>query len=254
LAAAILWSDGLQLGPEPVLADTPFAVTINATYSNGVLTASGTYTWSECPSSKKAAAFAIFVDGASPDSPGTGALYGADDPDTMRPVDMTGYVFPCVTSGDWGPDMHPLPSAPQQVCVVLYDVHDDNDDKLPPKTGKHSTVGAGTDKNKDNSYNKSGPSKPADSYGPGACTVPVAPTPTPTPTAVPTTATPPPTASSIMIAPMPTVMQVALPPTGDSPSGSLSPGLPFLVAAGLAVAALASGSIWLLARSRRDVA
>jgi hypothetical protein len=233
---------GLE-GSETALADTPFGVTIDATYAGGVLTVSGTYTWPECPSEEKAAGFAIFIDDANPDDPVPGALDGAGVAETMHPVNMTGYVFGCAKSGSWGSDSHSLSSAPQQVCVVLYDVHDD---ELPPKTGKHSTVGAGTGTNDDNSFNKSGSSKPEDSFSAEACTAPVVPTPTPP--------TPPTTTAGEQEQPA-QPGPASLPLSGGQPpfagsGSSLAPAIG-LMAGGLALAGLSGWG--LLGFRRRDL-
>ena len=94
--------------------DTPVPASLSASYNSGtgVLTVSGTYTWSTCPNSGKAAGFAIFIDGATPPTPGTGALDGVGVVNTMHPVNMTSYIFPCASSGTYGPDTHTLGSAP----------------------------------------------------------------------------------------------------------------------------------------------
>ena len=152
--------------------DTGFPTSIASTYNpaTGVLTVSGTWAWTGCPVAGKAAGFAIFINGANPVSPGSGALDGSSAPNTMHPVNMTNYVFPCASSGTWGPDTHTLATAPTTVCVVIYDVHDN---QLPPDTGNHSTVGAGTGRNADNSYQVSTPSgKPSNSYSSDACGAP----------------------------------------------------------------------------------
>ena len=158
---------------DPVLAettftdDTPSATALTAAYNanTGVLTTSGTYSWGPCPQAGKFVGFAIFINGATPVSPGTGALDGSGAVNTMHPANMSSYVT-CAATGSWGPDSHTLASAPTSVCVVMYDVHSD---VMPPKTGSHSTVGAGSNRNDDNSYEKN---SPTNSYSSLSCKAP----------------------------------------------------------------------------------
>ncbi len=177
--------DHTDSGHTTVLASTTFyddtglPTSVTASYNTGTgqLTVSGSWTWPSCPNSNKAAGFALFINGTNPVAPGTGALDGTSATNTMHPVNMVSYQFPCATSGTYGPDTHTLATAPTSVCVVIYDIHSD---KLPPATGKHSTVGAGAGRNMDNSYEVATTTKPANAYGSGSCTPPSIITPTAT--------------------------------------------------------------------------
>lgn len=173
-----------------VLADTGSPATIKATYNSAthILTTSGTYNFSACPDNHKAVGFAIFINGANPINPGTGALDGSGVVNSMHPANVANYVFPCVSPGSWGTDTHTVATVPNQVCVVIYDVHDDN---LPPHTGGHSTVGAGNNHNTDNSYEHKSNAYPA-----GSCINPVLVSPSPTPSQSPTP-TPTPTPEAV---------------------------------------------------------
>ncbi len=116
----------------PVLADSGSPTgSITATYNTvtGVLSASGTY--NNAPGSL--AGYALFIDGATPVTPGTGSL------------DTTVHTSSTVPSGPWS-DSHTLATAPTSVCVVIYDVHSGT------TSGNHSNVAAGATRNTDNSY------------------------------------------------------------------------------------------------------
>ena len=178
-AAAAFFSVGsLRNGPEQASADTGFPATITtARWENGLLTLAGTGTFSACPNKDKAVGFAIFINGANPVNPGSGALDGVGVVNSMHPANMSNYVFPCQSPYTWGPDSHAVATPPSIACVVIYDVHEGD---LPPKTGGHSTVGAGSNRNDDNSFEKNG-----DSYPSGACATPSVPTPTPAPSPTP---------------------------------------------------------------------
>ena len=147
-------------------ADTGFPDSIAATYNadTGVLSASGTYSGAVC-NDVKGVGFALFIDGADPTNPGTGSLDGVDT-NTMHLVD------PCAASGSWEDNIHNLGTAPEEVCVVIYDTHEDdigNDDG-------HNDIPAGDNRNKDNSFERdnknSDPKKEKDSYGELDCVVP----------------------------------------------------------------------------------
>ena len=148
--------------------DQPLPTALTATYNanTGVLTTSGTYTFAPCPDSHSAVGFAIFINGATPVTPGSGALDGSGAVNTMHPANMSSYAFPCSASGSWGPSTYTLSTTPSQVCVVMYHV---KSDKLPPSTGDHSTVGAGSNRSTDNSYEKG---NPTNAYKSPACTAP----------------------------------------------------------------------------------
>ncbi|HLD18425.1 MAG TPA: hypothetical protein VJB90_00235 [Candidatus Nanoarchaeia archaeon] len=125
-------------------ANTGEPASISATYNvdTGVLSASGTY--DNAPCNNRLVGFALFIDGANPKIPDSGSLDGVDT-ETMHLVDSQS----CSESGDWE-DEHSLGSAPENVCVVIYDVHLNRNDE--PKEGE--LIPAGQDRNKDNSHQK----------------------------------------------------------------------------------------------------
>ena len=150
-----------------VLSSVTFANTgtpssISATYNSvtGQLSTSGTY--SDAPCDNRAVGFALFVDGANPNTGGSGSLDGDGTP-TMHVLDL-----PCTASGSWEDNTHTLEEAPESVCVVIYDVHlKDN----VPKDDK-SVTPAGDKHNGDNSFEEENNDEGKNSYGQLDCVQP----------------------------------------------------------------------------------
>ena len=90
--AALTLRDGSVPGTQVAFADSGAPTSITATYNSGtgVLMVSGTYTWSGCPTTTKAVGFAIFINGANPVTPGSGALDGSGSINTMHPANIRG--------------------------------------------------------------------------------------------------------------------------------------------------------------------
>ncbi len=151
----------------PAYADVgqPTSFTNYYDHVTGELTVSGTYSGAPCDNEKRPG-FAIFIDGNNPKS--GASLEGAENTNTVHLLPL-----PCNSSGGWT-DTHILDVAPSIVCVAMYDVYgnesdnddDDDDEQL------HNDIPAGSDRNKDNSYEKESEDKPKKSYGANSCTSP----------------------------------------------------------------------------------
>ena len=144
-------------------ANTGVPSSISATYNadTGDLSTSGTY--SSAPCDDRAVGFALFVNGADPTTGGAGSLDGDGTP-TMHVLDL-----PCTESGSWEDNTHNLEEAPDNVCVVIYDVKLDNDGN--PKKDDDVTP-AGDKHNGDNSFENGNKTKDKDSYGEFDCVQP----------------------------------------------------------------------------------
>ena len=164
LAFGQVWTTGV------VKADAGFPTTITASFNptTGELNTSGMYAWEECEPGEETnvLGFALFINGGNPTVNDENALDGGG-------MHLVNGGSPCqVTPGAWN-DSHILKTAPTNVCVVVYDVR--NDDSADPE-GVHSLIGAGGNYNTDNSWDLN-----EGSYPEASCTTPeiLASTPTP---------------------------------------------------------------------------
>lgn len=94
---------------------------------------------------------------------GFAVFINSETPETAS-LDESVHILPgdCATSGVFE-DVHTIAAAPEKVCVAIYDVEKEN----IGESGDYSDVAAGSDRNKDNSYDNTDPVFPE-----GSCTIP----------------------------------------------------------------------------------
>lgn len=131
-----------------VLADSgrPGTGSISATFntSTGLLSVSGTYVGAPT-GGNKSVGLGLFINGATPSSPGSGSLDGINT-NTM-------HILGTSSSGSWSDDHTlSLESTPSQICAVIYDV---DSNKIGQSNGKND-IPAGSNRNTDNSYENNG--------------------------------------------------------------------------------------------------
>ncbi len=185
-------------------ADAPTG-TISASVSGTTVNLSGTWNFVGCkPENKsKVVGFGLFLAGNNP-------IAGPSLDTTMHFADPFGQN-PCTsTSGTWS-DVHTLTAGSHEICVVFYDPHVKNFDK----SGDHSLVLTGPQRNKDNSFEKNLNSFPA-----GTCVGVVVPPSPPPPPGSPGPAGPPgPTAPPAVAQAVSAPAQ--LPTTGGEPTAAV---------------------------------
>lgn len=127
--------------------------TVSATYNpnTNLLNVSGSHIrsdgWPGCIDN--VVGFAVFINSETPET---------------ASLDELAHILPgdCATSGVFE-DVHTVVAAPEKVCVAIYDVEKE---KIG-ESGDYSDVAAGSDRNKDNSYDNTDPVFPE-----GSCTAP----------------------------------------------------------------------------------
>jgi len=125
--------------PAIALADTGVpSGSLVAIYDVGTQTLSVSGSYNNAPTKdKKQPGYALFINNNTPET---------------SSIDSIVHILPKTESGILS-DSHSLESAPEKVCLVVYDL--DIVDGVPEKTsGGHSTQPAGTDRNDDNSWDK----------------------------------------------------------------------------------------------------
>ena len=176
IAIGVLVQPGVARADHPVLSG-PLSVSYFPV--TGQLVVSGQYYWTSCTASNTARipGFALFIDGtadgdttiADPRTVTAEALEGTGMHLVNDGKPCTSYTGPFSDSSHNVKTNPVLASAPTYVCVVLYDV------RLGVASGSHSQIGAGANRNTDNSFEENANAFPA-----GTC-VTVTPPPPPPP-------------------------------------------------------------------------